>query len=156
MLTSAFRLSRRTDSLCSGPACNARDIIIHKASEERSGAFKAHLEGTIAGQSHTNPGLHGQQVPKKPLVFLFTDKIAPPAMFKALSAEWQSSFSFYTIKDEEQFAELKQVFGIKKIPSLLLWKGEESVEVYAGTLKIGHINHWLKQAVKSGTAKSEL
>ncbi|KAL7009935.1 hypothetical protein EMMF5_000844 [Cystobasidiomycetes sp. EMM_F5] len=97
------------------------------------------------------------RVPKKPLVFLFTEKSSTPTLYKAISSEWHDSFQFYTIKDDPQFDSLKDAFGIKKTPTLLLWKGQESVEIYSGPLKIGHISHWLKQAssVKS-TPKAEL
>lgn len=55
---------------------------------------------------------------------------------------------------------MKEAYGLKKVPSLVLWKGGEEVEIYDGQLKIGHISHWLKQAAgkkkeKEG-AKDEL
>ena len=89
-----------------------------------------------------------RQVPKQPVVFLFTDKIAVPSLFKALSADYHNSITFYTIKDEPEFAEIKSTFGITKTPTLLLWKGADEIEMYGGALKIGHISHWIKGASK--------
>lgn len=94
------------------------------------------------------------QVPKKPIVILLTDKITPPTLYKALSADHHKDFSFYSIKDDPEFAAVKEAYGLKKVPSLVLWKGGDDVEIYGGQLKIGHIAHWLKQA--SGKTKAEM
>lgn len=99
------------------------------------------------------------KVPKKPIVLLLTDKISPPTLYKALSADHRKNFSFYSIKDGPEFADVKKVYGISKVPSLLLWKGGDDVEIYGGPLKIGHIAHWLKQAAGKNTnhgSKDEL
>ncbi|CAD6576442.1 MAG: protein phosphatase 2A regulatory subunit cdc55 [Cyphobasidiales sp. Tagirdzhanova-0007] len=96
------------------------------------------------------------RVPKKPVVFLLTDRTATPTLFKAVSADFHKQFSFYTIKDDEEFGDIKETFSIRKVPTLLLWKGSESVEIYGGELKIGHIAHWLKQAGKASGRKAEL
>lgn len=98
-------------------------------------------------------------MPKKPIVLLLTDKITPPTLYKALSADHRKDFSFYSIKDDPEFADVKKAYGVSKIPSLLLWKGGDDVEIYGGPLKIGHISHWLKQAADKGKkdkAKDEL
>lgn len=89
------------------------------------------------------------QVPKNPIVILFTDKIAVSSLYKALSADYHKNFSFYTIKDDPEFADMKEAFGITKTPTLLLWKGQDALEIYGGPLKIGHISHWLKGSMKS-------
>lgn len=88
------------------------------------------------------------QKPKKPVVILLTDKIATTPLYKGLSAEYHKDFDFYTIKDDPQFADAKEAYGLTNVPTLLMWKGGADVEVYDGTLKIGHISHWLKQASK--------
>jgi hypothetical protein len=84
-----------------------------------------------------------------------TDKIATPPMFKALSADWQKEFLFYTIKDDPAFGPLKETFGIKQVPSIMLWSGDDALEIYGGSLKIGHIAHWLKGASKAAKAKGK-
>merc|ERR1711939_626911 len=88
------------------------------------------------------------KVPKKPVVFLLTDKIATSSLYKALSTDFHKTYSFYTVKDDAEFDPIKKNFGITKVPSLILWKGEDQVEIFGGTLKLGHISHWLKQAAK--------
>jgi len=95
------------------------------------------------------------KVPKKPGVFLLTDKIATSSLYKALSTDWHKFFDFYTIKDDPEFALLKEMFGINKVPSLVLWKGAEQVEIYGGQLKISSIAHWLKQASKAKQEKKD-
>ena len=79
-----------------------------------------------------------------------TDKITPPTLYKALSTDHRKDFSFYSIKDDAEFKDVKKAYGISKIPSLILWKGGDDVEIYGGALKIGHISHWLKQGASKG------
>lgn len=103
--------------------------------------------------------LSTSQVPTKPIVLLLTDKITPPTLYKALSADHRKDFTFYSIKDDPEFADVKKAYGISRVPSLLLWKGGDDVEIYGGPLKIGHISHWLKQAAgkkKNHASKDEL
>lgn len=95
------------------------------------------------------------QKPKKPLAILLTDKIAAPTLWKALSADLHKSFTFYSIKDEERFKEIKAEYGLKKTPSIMVWRGEGDFELYDGSLKIGHITHWLKKAKKGGAGKKD-
>jgi hypothetical protein len=80
-----------------------------------------------------------------------TDKLSTPSLFKALSTDFHKNFQFYTIKDSPEFQEAKESFGITKTPSILLWRGQEQLEIYGGNLKIGHISHWLNQAMRSSS-----
>ena len=89
-------------------------------------------------------------------MFLLTNRTATPNLFKAVSADFHKQFSFYTIRDDEEFTDVKETFSIKKVPAMLLWKGRESVEIYGGELKTGHIAHWLKQASKTASNKDKL
>lgn len=97
-------------------------------------------------RANSDGHVHRLQPPKKPVILLLTDKITPPTLYKALSADYHRDFTFYSIKDDPEFKEVKEAYGLKKVPSLILWKGGEEVEIYDGQLKIGHISHWLKQA----------
>lgn len=102
----------------------------------------------------SSSSVHTLQVPKKPIVFLVTDKIATSSLYKALSTDFHKTFTFYTVKDDPEFDPIKKNFGITKTPSLILWRGEDQVEIYGGTLKLGHISHWLRQASKSKSKAS--
>lgn len=88
-------------------------------------------------------------MPIKPVVFLVTDKLSTPSIFKALSTEFHNTFQFYTIKDSPEFQEAKESFGITKTPSVLLWRGSDALEIFGGKMKLGQISEWLEQAAKS-------
>ena len=147
----ACRLHGRADGTSYRTAGDASHAFLQQAHQDDQRASESCSQGSADLSAHLNVRILislPQQVPKQPVVFLFTDKIAVPSLYKALSADYHNSFTFYTIKDDPEFADMKNTFGITKTPTLLLWKGADEIEMYGGPLKIGHISHWLKQAVK--------
>merc|ERR1711957_1138122 len=90
--------------------------------------------------------------PTKPKVFLFSNKKAPPTIFKALSSEtvFRRTVSFGFIKEEE--ADIVKRFKITKFPTIMMQRGAkaEVKDTYKGEMTFLGLQEWINLFSESG------
>lgn len=90
--------------------------------------------------------------PTKPKVFLFSNKKAPPTIFKALSSEtvFRRTVKFGFIKEEE--ADVVKRFKITKFPTIMMQRGAkaEVKDTYKGEMNFLGLKEWINLFSESG------
>lgn len=67
-------------------------------------------------------------------MFTSAGKVTP--LYKALSTDFYKEIDFYAARDTKVGPEALEVFGIEKVPALLVLKGGDEVEKYSGKERI--------------------
>ncbi|GAA5981857.1 hypothetical protein JCM5350_005750 [Sporobolomyces pararoseus] len=126
----------------------AKDIISHATSSMPTFVKRATSLEDIKGLK--------AKATKKPISLLFTaaGKVTP--LYKALSTDFHKSIDFYAARDTKVGPEGLAVFGIEKLPALLILKGGDEIEKYEGPLKYDKIHAFLsKHTIGSSTGAKE-
>lgn len=63
-------------------------------------------------------------------MFTSAGKVTP--LYKALSTDFYKEIDFYAARDTKVGPEALEVFGIEKVPALLVLKGGDEIEKYSG------------------------
>merc|ERR1712137_821597 len=90
--------------------------------------------------------------PTKPKVLLFSNKKAPPTIWKALSSEtvFKRTVKFGFVSEDDKA--VVQKFKVKKFPTVLMQRGAkaEIKETYSGEMKFSALKDWVNLHSESG------
>ncbi|GAA5910842.1 uncharacterized protein JCM6883_000333 [Sporobolomyces salmoneus] len=122
----------------------AKDIISHATSTMPTFVKRAASLQDIKGLK--------SKASKKPISLLFTSAGKVTPLYKALSTDFHQSLDFYAARDTKIGPEGLEVFGVEKLPSLLVLKGGDQVEKYEGPIKYDKVHAFLSK--HAGTSSS--
>jgi len=90
--------------------------------------------------------------PTKPKIFLFSNKKAPPTLFKALSSEtvFRRTVKFAFVSESD--ADVVNRFKVKKFPTIMMHRGAkaEKGETYKGDINFLGLKEWINLFSESG------